>query len=67
MADELKYILWGLAMLMHSIYMLISHQVSFGWDTIILEGKMLYLIILPYMLFSIWIIIISIISLRKKS
>ncbi len=66
MANELKYILWGIVMLIHGVYMLISHEVSFGWDTIVLIDKRLYLIVIPYLLFSIWIIIVSIMGLKKK-
>jgi hypothetical protein len=53
---RLKYFLWGISMLFHGIYMLISHKVSFGWDTIALKGTTLYLTVIPYMLFTIWVI-----------
>ena len=66
MANELKYILWGIAMLIHGVYMLISHEVSFGWDTIVFLDKRLYLIVIPYLFFSIGIIIVSIMNLTKK-
>ncbi len=66
MADKLKYVLWGLAMLVHALYILNTGIVSFGWDMIEMHGMKLYLIVVPYFSFALWVIIYSIFYKNKE-
>jgi hypothetical protein len=67
MANEIKYIIWGIGMMSHAIYMLQTGIVSFGWDEMILDNQKLYFIAVPYLFFSLWLIVYSGIEyIRKK-
>ena len=65
MVTEVKYIIWGIAMLIHALYINTTHLVSFGWDTIELNGLKLYMVVIPYSLFSLWMIFYSLVRLKK--
>jgi len=56
MDSKLNYILLGIAMFFHAIYMLITHQVSFGWDRFVFNDFRLYVIVIPYMIFAVYMV-----------
>ncbi len=66
MATKIKYLIWGIAMLMHNFYIYTTHLVSFGWDTIELQGFKLYIIVVFYALFALYIIFHSL-TLSEES
>ena len=59
MANEVKYILLGAGMLLHACYILVTQEASFGWDTMKLHDEELYIVVIPYCLFSFWMIVYS--------
>jgi len=66
MANELKYILWGIGMMLHALYILKTGIISFGWDTVHINDDKLYFIAIPYLIFSLWLIIYSGIKYLKS-
>ena len=66
MINKLKYLIWGMAMALHAIYMLSTGIVSFGWDSVEMNGIKLYAITIPYLLFALWVMIAPILTKRTK-
>ena len=66
MANKLGYFFWGLSMLIHAIYMLKTHEVSFGWDKFLFNDFRLYAIVVPYMLFALWIMYYGVLRNKKN-
>ena len=59
MANEIKYVIFGIGLFLHACYILVTQEASFGWDTMKMHDEELYIVVIPYCLFSFWMIVYS--------
>jgi len=55
-----EYIFLGIFMLSHATYMILTHKVSFGRDTLVLDDSFLYLVAIPYIICALSIMYLAI-------